>query len=227
MLSATAQAGIWKADAAEPTAFLEHGKSMGRDSVRTPFARVWRNPSPRAWERANGIERIVILPVNLSHFQALPRQERADVEKMAAYMREQFQAQFARDGRYHVMRQPGPGMLQLELALVQLRPTNVPGNILSTGAGMVVPGLNIVGSQFTHGTIAFEARLRNAQTGELLAEYADRQNDKISPLSFRDYSAYAHSRRAVQDWARQMQELATTPRGHKVPGAMRVTFNPL
>lgn len=120
----------------------------------------------------------------------------------------------------------GPRTLQLDLALVGLKSTNVPGNILSTGAGVVVPGANFVGSQFTHGNIAFEGKLRNGANGQLLAEYADRENDKMSLFSFRDYSANGHSRQTVKDWARQMEQLASTPRNFKVPGAMRVTANP-
>ena len=109
---------------------------------------------------------------------------------------------------------------------MQLKPTNVAGNVIATGAGAVVPGARAVGSQFTRGGIAFEAKLRNAQTGELLAEYADSQQDKMSLLSLRDYSANAHSRRAIQDWARQMEQLVSTPANHKVPRALRLTLNP-
>jgi len=198
---------------------------MGADSARAPFDKVWSNPSPKAWNRVRGFDRIVITPVNTNYLEATPKQ-RAEVEKMAAYMRGQFQKQFAEKGKYRVSSKSGPRTLQLDLALVQLKPTNVAGNVISNGAAVVVPGVNIVGSQFTHGGIAFEGKLRNGQTGELLAEYADSQKDKMSLISFRDFSANAHSRRAVSDWAKQMEELATTPAGHKVPGAMRLTLNP-
>ena len=198
---------------------------MSADPARAPFDKTWVNPSALAWGRVKGFDRVVILPVNTSYLKATPEQ-RADAEKMAAYMRAQFQNEFARGGKYHVANQPGGKTLKIELALVQLKPTNVAGNVISTGAGAVVPGANIIGSQFTHGGIAFEAKLRNGETGELLAEYADSQKDKMSLLSFRDYSANAHSRRAIQDWARQMEQLASTPASHKVPGAMRLTLNP-
>lgn len=168
---------------------------------------------------------MVILPVNIAYFRGTPEQ-RAEVEKMAAYMRERFQKQFAQSSQYQVVRQPGARTLVLELALVEWKPTNVAGNVVSTGAGAVVPGANIVGSAFTHGNIAFEAKLRNGQTGELLAQYADRQRDKVTLFSFRDYSATAHNRKAIDDWAKQMQELASTPSDHRVAGAMRVTLNP-
>ena len=165
------------------------------------------------------------MPVNTSYVQA-PANRCAEVKKMAAYMQEQFQKEFAKGCYYRVVTHPGPGTLELQMALVELKPTNVPGNVLSTGAGVVVPGANLVGSQLTHGNIAFEAKLRNGANGELLAEYADRESDKLSLLSFRDYSQYAHARRAVQDWAHEMRVLATTPRNQKVSGAMRVTLNP-
>jgi len=223
--SLTAQAGVLKASPAPPTPFLDHPQTMSADPARAPFDKVWYNPSPRAWDRVKGFDRVVILPVNTSYLKLRPRQQE-DVANMAAYMREQFQQEFAKGGKYHVMLKPGGRTLEIQLALVELKPTNVPGNLISTGAGVVVPGANFVGEQLTHGNIAFEAKLRNGETGELLAEFADRENDKLAPLSFRDYSANAHSRRAVQDWAKQMEELASTPRSHKVAGAMRVTLNP-
>jgi hypothetical protein len=221
----TAQAGILKASPAPPSAFLEHPETMTADPVRTPFDKVWRNPSPAAWERVKDFDRIVIMPVNTTYLRT-PRLQHADAQAMAAYMHEEFQKAFAQGGQHRVMLKPGPKTLELELALVEVKPSNVPGNVLNTGAGVVIPGANLVGGQLTHGTIAFEGKLRNSQTGELLAEYADRQNDKITMLSFRDYAQYAHDRKAIQDWARQMQQLASTPLDHKVPGAMRVTLNP-
>ena len=224
-LSLTVQAGVFKATPVPPTPFLEHPQAMRADPSRAPFDRNWVNPSARAWESVKGFDRVVILPVNTSYLNPTPGQ-RTDAQKMAAYMREQFQSEFARGGKFHVVNQPGAKTLKIELALVQLKPTNVAGNVLATGAGVVVPGANLIGSQFTHGTVGFEAKLRNGATGELLAEYADSQRDKMSLLSFRDYSANAHSRRAIQDWARQMEELVSTPASHKVPGAMRLTLNP-
>ncbi len=221
-----AQAGLLKASPAPPSGFLEHPCAMGSDPDRTPFNRVWRNPNAAAWERVRGFNRITIPAVDTSHLRA-PRLPAKDADEMASYMRTEFQNAFASDGRHHVMLRNGPKTLVLELALVELQPTNVPGNVLLTGAGVVAPGANVVGSAVTHGHIAFEAKLRNGETGELLAQYSDREFDKLTAASVRDYSFYAHSRKAVQDWAQQMQRLASTPPSVKVPGAMRVTLNPL
>ena len=221
-----ARAGLIKASPAPPSPFLEHPETMAPDHRRTPFDRVWRTAEPAAWQRVAGFDRVVIPPVNTAHLRASPRLSTADARAMATYMRAEFQQAFARGGRFQVMEKPGKRTLRLELALVELRPSNVPGNIINTGVGTVIPGANLLGSILTHGTIAFEAKLRNAETGELLAQYADRQFDKLTLFSFRDYSPYAHDRKNVQDWAERMHRLATTPPTQKVPGAMRFTFDP-
>ena len=133
-LSATAQAGLFKANPAPSTPFLDHPQSMRADPARAPFDRVWINPSNHAWERVKGFDRVAILPVNTSYLKATP-QQRAEAQKMASYMHEQFQGEFARSGKYHVVNQPGGKTLKMELALVQLKPTNVAGNVVATGAG--------------------------------------------------------------------------------------------
>jgi len=221
----TAQAGLIKASPAPPSPFLEHPQCMTADPDRTPFDKVWRNPSARAWNRVACFDKVVILPVNTSYVQ-VPCKRQAEVGQMAAYMRATFQNEFAKGCKFQVVSHPGPRTLELEVALVELKPTNVAGNVVATGAGVVAPGANMVGQVFTHGTIAFEAKLRNGQTGELLAEFSDREYDKLSLFSFRDYDPNAHSRRAVMDWAKQMKALTVLPVGERVPGAMRFTLNP-
>lgn len=221
----TARAGIWKADPAPPSGFLKHVGEMCPDPGRTPFNKVWRNPSFKAWERVQHFDKIVILPVRTSYLNGTPRQ-RAEAQRMANYMRARFEKQFACGGEYRVVSKPGPRTLVLDMALVEWKSTNVPGNVACTGAGVVVPGANMLGSMFTHGNIAFEAKLYNGQNGQLLAEYADRQRDKVTVFSFRDYSPTAHNRRTVDDWAKQMERLARTPADCRVASAMRFTLNP-
>ena len=145
---------------------------------------------------------------------------------MANYMRQQFQREFQRGGQYRVVSKPGPNTLALQLALVELKPTNVHGNVIGTGASVVAPGANYAVGQFTKGSIAFEGKLRDGKSGTLLAEYADREHDKMSLFSFRDYDPYAHSRRTAKDWAREMRDLSVAPVGEKVHRTHRFTLNP-
>jgi hypothetical protein len=230
----TAEAGILKASPAPVSKFIENPQQLKSDRQRAPFHKYWRNPDPKAWKRVNGFNRIAIAPVNTEYLRARNdifarswnKKERRPVGEMAAYMRNRFQKQFAKSGAYQVVSRPGDDTLVLEMALVELGPTNVAGNAVRTGAQVFVPGAGFLGSQFTRGKIAVEGKLRNAETGEVLMQFTDRAHDKTSLISFRDFSPYAHDRRAINEWAKQVDELSRTPRNHRVRGSSGLTLNP-
>ena len=232
-----ASAGLLRADPAAPSPFLENPPALKKEPDRAPFDRVSRNPSPRAWARVRSFDRIVIMPVTTRYLRhkdrtpARPGEGKAveqgrPIADLARYMHESFENEFKKGGRYHVVSHPGRKTLVLELALVEVNPTNVAVNVVATGAGAVVPGANFVGSIFSKGSIAMEGKLRNGETGQLLEEFSDREQDKTSLFSFRDYSPYAHSRRAIDDWAKETEAYSRTPHPQKVHRALAVTLNP-
>ena len=221
----TAYAGIIKADPAPLSPFLEHRAQMQPKKERAPFNKVWRNPSPAAWNRIAHFNKIYIAPIDTAYLDSGRVPER-DVAGVAHYMRSRFATQFARGGAYRVVSKPGPNTLTLQLALTRLRATNAPANVVTTAAGVVVPGTEVISLIATHGDIAFEGKLRNGQNGQLLEEFADREDDKLSVFSFRDYLWYSHDRNAIDDWAKQMERLSRTSNKVKVNGASRVTLNP-
>ena len=226
-----ASAGLIKASPAPPSPFIEHPQALTHDPNRTPFNRVERNPSPKAWARVRDFHQIVILPVNTRYLRQKngAPQSAAQVRaanEMAAYLHASVVKAFLNGGQYQVVSHPGHKTLSLELAVVELHPTNVAVNVVGTAAGAVVPGANFVGSVISRGGIAVEGKLRNAETGELLMEFTDREHDKTSLFSFRDYSPYAHARRSADDWAKELEALSRTPRTQKVPSAAAITLNP-
>ena len=235
LVSATpASAGLLKADPGRPSPFIEHPAALAKDPVHTPFNKIERNPSQKAWARVKNFDQIVILPVNIRYLRhkehASPAEQMKEARaaaNMAEYMRAKFQQAIAKGGKYRVVSRPGHKTLVLELALVELQPTIVPLNVVGTGASVVAPGANFVTSLASRGTIAFEGKLRNGETGELLEEFTDREHDKSSVFSFRDYASYAHGRRTADDWATELDAMSRTPRNQKVHGAMAFTLNPM
>jgi hypothetical protein len=228
-------AGPLKADPAPISPFIQHRAAMVRNS-KLPFNRVAINPSQRAWERVRGFDKIVILPVNTKYLRPYhspfannklpPVGERRPVGETTRYIQTQFEQAFAKDGKFHVVSKPQRGALSLEIALVDLRPSNVAVNLIGTAASSVAPGANLLSSQFSRGSIAIEGKLRNAETGELLAEFSDREHDKTSLFSFRDYAPYAHDHRAISDWAKEVEQMVRLQGARKVNGAAAFTLNP-
>ena len=56
---------------------------------------------------------------------------------------------------------------------------------------------------FTGGRIAIEGRLRDGTTGAIVMQFADREKDKATLYSARDYMALGHSTRTIREWAEQ------------------------
>jgi hypothetical protein len=119
----------------------------------------------------------------------------------------------------------GPHTLILELSLSEVIPTNVLLNVAGTAGGLFVPGggaVNILAA----GSVAMEARVIDGATGKELVEFKDREADKVAPFTFKDFQKYAHIRKAIDEWATEIAELAATPYEHKVDGGSPFTLNP-
>lgn len=228
---ATSSSGL-KAKTLPTSAFLDKGAALRPHRARAPFNGYWESPK---FEAVRGNYRgINISPVITQYLRAVdrplvtvmegPKAKDRPVAQTAEIVRNEFGAAFrnAPGGRYQLVGGKGTGVLVLELALVEMNPTNVVGNMVRYGA----PGGSAV-APATKGNCALEGKLRDSMTGEVLMEFADNEQDKFSVVSLRDLSSYGHARTAIKDWARQFAELMRTPATHKVEDSSTVTLNPL
>lgn len=228
---ATSSSGL-KAKTVPASAFLENAGQMRPHRERAPFNAFWVSPK---FETVRGNYRgIYIAPVTTQYLRAVnrplvtvmegPKAKDRPVAKTAEIVRNAFLAAFrdAPGGRYAVAPGKGAGVLALELALVELNPTNVVGNAVKYGA----PGGAAL-APATKGNCAIEGKLRDSATGELLVEFGDNEHDKFAIISLRDFSSYGHARTSIRDWAKQFAELMRTPASHKVEDSSTITLNPL
>ena len=228
---ATSSSGL-KAKTVPASAFLENAGRMKPHRERAPFNAVWVSPK---FETVRGNYRgIYIAPVTTGYLRAVdrplvtalegPKAKDRPAAQTAEIVRQEFIAAFRRapGGRYPVAAGKGAGVLELTLALVELNPTNVVGNVVKYGA----PG-GAAMAPATKGNCAIEGKLRDSRTGELLLEFGDNEHDKFAVISLRDLSSYGHARSSIKDWAKQFAELLRTPASHKVEDSSTITLNPL
>jgi hypothetical protein len=164
----------------------------------------------------------------------------ADLQELSAYFHTRLKSAFTEydgDGlsaddvpitvrRFTVRDEPSNDSLVLEIAITEISP-NVPEvSAVATVAGFFLPGSGVI-RLFGSGSIAIEGILRDGKTGDLLAEFRDREADKSAPISVRDYQMYAHIRRTLDDWADQLAELAGTVSSHQVKDSLPFTLDPL
>ena len=214
-----------KAGPAPTSNFLEHRDGLREWHERVPLQLVWMYDRNDFYRRRDGYTEIYFAPVRTDFVSAPSRTEgiiaggagMEDIDRMALFIRESFRKTFRNDPRHRftVVERPGPNTLVYELALTELLPTRVGVNVAGTALGAFLPGgslIKVVGK----GSIAIEAKVRDGGTGELLVEWQDREQDKVTLVSLAEFAPYSFSRQAVREWADQLLLLYHTPQEFQV-----------
>ncbi len=156
-------------------------------------------------------------------------QMQEDLATMAQYMQQEFKTAFRNDPyhRFQVVDVPQKGSLTLELALTELVPSNVALSVLEYapyGGGTAVRVMErATGAE---STVAFEARMKDSDTGATLAMFADRQVKKIRIIDFKAFTWYAHGKDITKEWAEQFVKLSNKRPGEVIEGSSAFTLSP-
>lgn len=213
-----------KAAPAADSGFLADAGGHMQPEGCAPFHRVWYDRAA-PWAE---YDRLMVEPVDTAHLAprgawdqvslaGLVGEPAEDAAAAAVYLREAVvRAVAATDGGLELAEAPGPRTLLLELALVELVPTKVWLNLLTYAA---------LWTGVDRGSVAIEARLRDATTGAVVATLADRERGPIAPFSVADLTWYAHARNICDDWAAQLVASLDAP-GADVADAWPVTLRP-
>lgn len=227
-----------KARPAADSGFLPHPELLMSQNERAPFHGYWVD-DPQDYEKTRfELAKVYIAPIDSSYvaamYQAASGSESTKIERieeaqeLARYFQEKIKLVLRnnKDAKLHPVENSGPGILTLRLALVQVVPTNPGVNLLGTAAGAFVPGGGLI-KTFGEGSIAMEGLVEeNNGHIKVREEYKDRQGQKVSLFTLKDYQRYAHIRVALDDWTAQITDLLNSPHDVKIEGANLVSLNP-
>jgi hypothetical protein len=243
-----ASCSLLKAREYPDAGFIPNPEVLVEMRERSPFNKGWVFDKEKFQELKSIYDKIVIQPVN-THFAELKIKNRYKneddaidqieaIQEIARYMREKFiaalqnavveQEPIPSALKPHVfpVDVPGPNTFELELAIVEIVPTDPVINTIGAAAGFFVPGGGLIRYAGT-GSIAIEAIMRDSVTKEVYIMFKDRESDKAAPATIKDFQKYAHIRAIVDDWAEQFAELADSNSSHKVKDSLPFTLNPL
>lgn len=221
-----------KAKPSEGTGFVPMQEMAKREDI--PFHQAWVKAGVD-WKKYNSVyikdvDTQYLLQANW--WQRNMRQDKmeADVRAVAEYMKHQFEEAFRSDpqNRFRVMESPAQGCLILEMALTEL----VPSNPVLEALSLAAPYGSGVAVQFAaketgaKATVAFEAKIRDAGTGEVLAMAADREQGKTAPVNLKALSWYKEAEGIIDDWADQFVQIANKRPGEIVKDSSPFTLKP-
>jgi hypothetical protein len=223
---------LLKASPAADSGFLSSPERLQRNE-RFPFHAWWVKPGVVKGKGG----KIHVAPVDTeylakvsdwSHLQVLEEQEIIHkAQELGNYFRERLGEEFRRreQGRFQLAQTQEESEGVLELAITELVPTDFARNAAGSVLGFFVPGGGIV-STGSAGSIAIEGRFRETRSGEVLAEFKDRETGRIAPVSFAGLTPFRHSQQAIEDWAEQIVEILESPDGAEVADSSPFTLLP-
>ncbi len=207
--------GVFKASPAPDAGFLKSPQKL-TSSDRLPFHAVWISEQYKA--RHQRYENLHIRKVDTSYLMRTGDwqhirikstvQIKRDVRRLAKRMKRVLEETFRESDKcpFRLIDKPRPHTLVLELAIVELVPTDIVRNAAGNVAGFIVPGGSLA-SLGAGGSIAIEGRFVDADTKEVLLMFKDRESDHITPIDLAGLTPYRHAEHHIQAWAEQLVEL--------------------
>lgn len=223
--------------AVEPAPDAGFIEQPGRQTVHKdlPFQKVWIKPG----FSAEKYKEIIVSPVNTDHMLKMDWMHditaanilgdvKKDTAELAQYFHDQVVKSFEEDPKHRftvlefATQHKNPA-LQLELALIEIDPSASVLHALSwagpIGSGSAAGALN-------QRRAAFEGRLRDKQTGEVVATFADRDMQDVGPIDLTRLTWYGPAKSIMDRWAHQFVQIANKKPGEIISDPTAFTLKP-
>lgn len=218
--------------------FVPYPERLSENRERAPFGGYWESDNFRDRAFLSRYKFLLIRPISTEKIEAdlkkkktMPRKYRRDrleeVKELGRYFHERLR-RLAHENdniRLELTDKAGPNTLELLIAWIEVRPTEPFINTAGTIAGYFIRGGGLIKS-LGEGNVAIEGYLKDAESGEVFMQFNDREADKTTIFTLKDFQQYAHIREAVDDWSNQIIELCSTETNHTVKDSWPISLLP-
>ena len=226
-----------KAEAVPPApdaGFIEH-PALQAKHADLPFQKVWIKPG---FDKS-AYQELVVAPVNTQYMMKMDWLHKSssanwlgdvkkDIAELARYFHHQVVKEFKGDPKHRFLVLDDPDQhqapaLRLELALIEIDPSAPVLHALSWAGP---PGTGSAAGTINQRRAAFEGRLRDLQTGEVVATFADRDMADVGPLDLTRLTWYGPAKGIMDRWAGQFVKIANRAPGEAVTDPTPYTLRP-
>ena len=199
-----------------------------------PFQRAWIKPGVDF----KAYQYLVVAPVNTQYMLKMDwihklssvnyvTNVKKDIQDVAVYFQNQVVSDFKNDDDQHFIMLDYPAqqtqsVLQLELALIEIDPS-MP---MLNAAGWLVVGGGTAAGLINQRAAAFEGRIRDLGTNEIVATFADRNVQDVDPLDLTRLTWYGPAKQVIDQWAKEFVEIANRKPGEVISAPTAFSLNP-
>jgi uncharacterized protein DUF3313 len=207
-----------------PSAGFADAQLMTQDPT-VPFNKFWRKPDVD-WSHYNTL---YVADVSTSYMLAMTDWQKGerkeeierDVHSVGIYTRDALKKAFSEDPRHRFKVVDAPtessSAVVFEMALIELVPSKVALNALGYAPFGIGLGVSAVrGAANDKSSVAFEARLRDAATGDIIMLAADREAEQGALIDLRAFKWYTHAHGIIDEWSKQFVQVTQQKPGEKI-----------
>jgi len=222
----------------DPTRYTDTASKM-TEQDNVPFNKSWFTPDWNGPLRTS----IVIAPVDTQlvkqsdwwkKAEEKNAEKLADVERdlreLADFTRDEFRKAFQEDEkhRFTVLDSPQTGSILFQLAIIDVDPNRAALGALGLAATILAAplGVAILAKEGAKGGIAMEGRMKDANTGQVIALFADREKGKFAPINVARATTFGEVQKSIREWAEQWVKLANAVPGEGVKDTKPFTLRP-
>ena len=211
-----------RAPVAPDAGFIDNPQVLKHDN-KLPFDAVWIKEGVDLGRYT----KVYIAPIDTTHLLKLDWWDRASLalgseqvqaDSLTGYFHDKLVAAFTSNPqkKYAVVDTPDADSLRIELAIVEVIPTKVWLNAI---------GYLAIGA-LSSGTTAFEGRLRDGKTNEVIAEFKDQEYGQLDVVSVADLTWFKHSEHTIRMWSDEIARLCYRAPDEVISPMSTVTLRP-
>lgn len=133
-----------------------------------------------------------------------------DLERLAKYFRDAVADELTKSGRYEIVTTPGPGVLELNVAITNVEPTGGKRNAAVKGAAAAAtvgtaPGASLAVPRLSVGKVAIEGEMVDSASGERLVAFVTGKGGRRWFSGLNAYKKWGDIEAAFRSWAKNFR----------------------
>ena len=163
--------------------------SLDAEKAHGSFTGIWHQGASAHPRQKKGTQYVYVAPVDMEAIRQrfpeaapyLAREFRDSLQKEVQQVIEDRNAKAGNVFRWKLTDRPRTPGMQISLAIVQLKPTDVGGKVVALGVGIVspIPGVSFMINHFSSGAVGIEGNISSLDSSSSLTEFSGHNTDPI------------------------------------------------
>ena len=134
-----------------------------------------------------------------------------DLERLATYFREAVTDELKKSGRYQIVTDPGPDVIELRVAITNVEPTGGKKNAAVKGAATAAsmaaaPGASLLVPRLSVGKVGIEGEMLDSESGDRLVAFVTSKGGRRWFSGFNAFKKWGDIEGAFRSWAKNFRE---------------------